>query len=361
MTLFIALAIALAVSALISVLIVVTRRFHGRFTYDSHIGVQKLHRCPTPRVGSLAILGGAIAGGAVLAGQAQADLWYLLAAAVPAMVVGFLEDVTKRVGVKMRLVATFVSGLLFCLLSGYYIHRVDIPGADLLLSVPLFAVLFTTFAVAGIAHAINIIDGVNGLSAGTALVILGGFAMVASQTGDGAMLGVCVVMAGAIGGFFLLNFPAGRLFMGDAGAYLIGLTLAGIAVALPLRNAELSPLIGLLALAYPVVETLISALRRTLRADTSPSQADRLHLHSLFYRSRARQLANYLGEPRLRAPLTSMAMWLLVMLSVWLMVLGAKSSGLILVGLALVAMVYLAIYRRVALLRPRDTRERQTA
>lgn len=333
-------------------ILVSTKRIHGRLTLDNHPGVQKLHSIPTPRVGGIALCVGAVIGWFYLPAQAQL-LWGLIClAALPAFTFGLLEDVTKRVGVKTRLLATILSGLIFCLLTGYQITRVDIPGVDWMLGFWLPSLLFTAFAIGGIANAVNIIDGVNGLASGTSIIILSGFAIVAWQTGDMAVAGVCFVSIAALTGFFLLNFPMGRLFLGDAGAYVIGFVLAVVAVALPQRNPELSPLIGLLALSYPVIETMISVQRRTSRAGANPGQPDRLHLHSLIYRSRARRIAASIGAPQLRNGMTGLLVMALPIISSVLMVMFKGSSGLILASFVAVLVVYVIFYRKVALLPP---------
>jgi UDP-N-acetylmuramyl pentapeptide phosphotransferase/UDP-N-acetylglucosamine-1-phosphate transferase len=345
-----ALVLAFAASLLTAVVLVVTQRLHGRFTLDGVAGVQKLHKAPTPRVGGLALAAGWIAGGLALPPESAA-LWGLIgAAAALAFAAGLAEDLTKRVGVGLRLLATVAAGLLFCLATGLHVARADIPGLDWALGHAPFAVLFTAVAIGGVANAVNIIDGVNGLASGTAIIILSGFAILAREAGDPAMLQLCLVAIAALLGFFLLNFPAGRIFLGDAGAYAAGFVLAVVAVVLPLRNPELSPLVALLALAYPVTETLVSIQRRVAREGTHPGRPDRLHLHSLVYRSRARRLAQRLGHPQLRNALTSVILWSLSLLSVVLMVLARDNSALILLSLALVGMAYILMYRRVALL-----------
>lgn len=343
---------ALIASLFAAIIIVATQRIHGHLTFDSHPGVQKLHILPTPRVGGVALFFGVIIGGLYLPNGTQ-WLWLMICiSAFPAFAFGLIEDLTKHVGVKVRLFATICAGLIFCILTGYHLTKVDAPGVDLLLSFWLPSVLFTAFAIGGIANAINIIDGVNGLAAGTSIIILSGFALVAGQLDDIEILDVCFVAIGALIGFFLLNFPKGRLFLGDAGAYTIGFILAVIAVALPQRNPELSPLIGLLALAYPVMETMISILRRTAREGSHPGQPDRLHLHSLVFRSRAKQLAQALGAPHLRNPLTSLLLMSLPLLSVLLMVLFARNTLMIWASIALVALIYVTADRKVALLGP---------
>lgn len=345
---------ALLSSFLTALAIVATRGLHGHLTLDSHAGVQKLHTVPTPRVGGLALCIGALVGGINLPTDMQ-WLWGMVyLSALPAFLSGLLEDLTKRVGVKARLLATIFAGLIFCLLTGYQITKVDIPGADWLLSFWLPSLLFTAFAIGGIANAVNIIDGVNGLASGTAIIILSAFGIVAWQVEDTAIVGVCLVSIGALLGFFFLNFPRGRLFLGDAGAYAMGFVLAAIAVALPQRNPELSPLIGLLGLSYPVIETAASILRRTTRTGSkSPGQPDRLHLHSLVYRSRAKQLAEKVDMPQLRNPLTGLMLLALPILSSVLMVLSKNSSVAIAASLLAVILVYKICYRKVALMGPR--------
>ena len=337
-------------SFLTALAILATLGIHGAFTLDSLVGVQKLHRLPTPRIGGVALLVGALVGGMRLPFEAQGLWWLICLACLPALGFGLAEDLTKRVGVKARLLATIFAGLLFSAMSGYAITHVDIPGADLILSFWLPSILFTAFAIGGIANAINIIDGVNGLASGTSIIILSGFAIVAAQVGDDALLGICLIAIGALGGFFLLNFPMGRLFLGDAGAYSTGFVLAVIAVALPQRDPELSPLIGLLALSYPVTETLVSINRRMRRVGSRPGQADRLHLHSLVYRSRALRLAQLLGVPHWRNALTGLMLMGFPLLSVFATIVSRNDSVMILVWFLALAVLYVLIYRKVALL-----------
>ena len=352
-------ALAMLASLMTAAILVSTQRLHGHLTHDSQSGVQKLHSAPPRRIGGVAVLTGVTVGALALPPMAQWFAWLVLLAGVPAFAAGLVEDVTKRVGARWRLMATILSGLAFAWYTDYRISDVDIPGANWVLSFWLPSLVFTAFAIGGIANAINIIDGVNGLASGTSIIVLSGFAMIAAMTGDAEILALSLMMIAGLAGFFLLNFPSGRIFLGDAGAYCTGFVLAVVAVALPARNAELSPLIGLLALAYPVIETMISIHRRVVREGTHPGQPDRLHLHSLIYRSRAKRLAEMIGRPQMRNALTSVMLWSLSLLSCALMLPSRENSGLVLLSLTDVAMVYIALYRRVALLGPLVTRRSQ--
>ncbi|MBL4929657.1 MraY family glycosyltransferase [Fuscibacter oryzae] len=332
----------------LGVLVLLTRRWHGRWSEDGVQGVQKLHRSPVPRIGGLGILAGLLAA----APFASADLRLFVLAALPAFAAGLAEDLSKAVSVRLRLAATLVSGAAFCVLTG---HMIDLPGLP-----PLF--MFTAFAMAGIANAMNIIDGVNGLSSGTALIALAVFSAVAGLAGDGQMLVVAVAIFGAVLGFFVLNFPQGRLFLGDGGAYLVGVLLAGLAVAIPARNPDISPFFGLLVLAYPVIETLVTVARRAGRKGGNPGQADRLHLHSLFYRRRAPELVRQIGGgPGLRAVVTTVVMWGLSLTAGALAIAWRQIDLLALAGILPLTLAYLGLYRDIALIAPRKPARHKAA
>ncbi|EEW24574.1 MraY family glycosyltransferase [Rhodobacter ferrooxidans] len=340
------------VSLLACIAIVLTQRHHGHLTTDGQGGVQKLHSRPTPRVGGVGIALAAGTGGLLLAPEAQALWWPICLTVIPAFAAGLIEDVTKRVSARERLIATVLSGLLFVLWTGYSISGVDLPWIDSVLQFGLVATVFTAVAIGGIANAINIIDGVNGLSSGTVMICLGVLGYIAFAQGDMALVACIVLCIAAVAGFFLVNFPFGRLFLGDAGAYSLGFLLAVFAVALPQRNPEVSPLIGLIVLIYPVTETLVSVWRRMVRVGSHPGRPDRLHLHSLVFRSQARVAARRLGLPGLRNAMAAVLVFSMPLLSGFFALLSYRDPLLILAGIAMAVLAYLTFYRRVALLEP---------
>lgn len=340
---------AFSTSLLIAIVIVSTQRFHGHLTLDSHAGVQKMHMAPTPRIGGLALMCGALAGGISVLAEMQ-DLWWMIA--LSAFAFGLIEDLTKRAGAKTRLLATIVLGLIFCLLTSHQITRVDVSGLDGLFALWLPSLLLTAFSIGAISNAINIIDGVNGLASGTAIIIFSGFAVVSWQVGDMEITGVCLVSAGALASFFLMNFPMGKIFLSDPRAYVAGFILAAISVALPARNPELSPLIGLLALSYPVTETMVSIHRRMKLEGTDPGQPERLDLHTLIYRSRALRLVQLLSVPHWRNAIAGLIMIGLSLGSVAVMLIFKGNSFGLAVGVFVFGLPYMVIYRQVAIVWP---------
>ena len=296
--------IALAIAFAACWLIVRSQALHGRFTYDQiDTGPQKFHATPTPRIGGIALalaLGGAIAAlGTVqwISSEASDGLAMLALAAIPAFAGGLGEDLTRRVGVLARLMLTISAGVIASLLVGATLDRVDVPGIDALLQWPIFAIAFTAFAVGGVANAINIIDGYNGLVGGYAVLVLAAFAFVAFKVGDPVVLSASLAMVGALLGFLKWNYPRGRIFLGDGGAYLLGFWLAELSVLLVARNAEVSPWFPLALLAYPIFETLFSIYRRKLLRGHSAGHADALHMHQLIY-MRLTRLAKGLPDAR---------------------------------------------------------------
>ncbi len=308
-TYFTTLIVGFVVTLIISALVVSTKKYHGTLTLDSVSGVQKTHSAPTPRVGGISLIIGFVTVWFFLEGETRTLWGYIGLAGIPALVFGLAEDITGKVGVKWRLIATIVAGLIFSLLSGYAVTSVSMWGIDSLLSVSIFSMAFTAFAIGGVANSINIIDGFHGLASGTMMLILSAFAVISWRTGDLELMGIALAMIAIMAGFFVVNFPFGKLFLGDAGAYFSGFIIAVLAVMLPARNPEISPWISLLILWYPITETMVSIIRRAVREGASPGEPDSLHLHSLLHLTWVNQMAKHLGQNWLNNPLTGAFMW----------------------------------------------------
>lgn len=271
-------------SFLVACLVVWTQSWHGALTSDHSDGIQKMHTLPTGRVGGVpvyfALLLVWLYG---MAHESRHILGIALAAGVPAFLFGLAEDVTKCVGVSVRLMATMVSGLLAWWLSGVSLTRIDVWGLDALMQWTFISVAFTAFAIAGIANAINIIDGMNGLASIASILMLVALAIIAYSVSDMDLFNVALMVAAAVLGFFFVNWPWGRLFLGDGGAYFIGFCIAWVSILLIERNPNVSAFAPLLICVHPITEVLFSVYRRR-RRQAHPGHPDRLHFHSLFKR-----------------------------------------------------------------------------
>ena len=330
---------------LAALLLVLTQRWHGHLSMDSSEGVQKFHTSPTPRVGGVAIATGVVVGYLFAQPDSKALLGPLILAGIPAFAFGLLEDITKRVSVRTRLLATMGCGVLGWAITGYSITSADLPGLDWLLGFTAFSVLFTAFAVGGIANAINIVDGFNGLAAGTVVIILTAFGAMATALGDHELALVCLILAGAGVGFLLINWPLGKIFLGDGGAYFVGFALAWLAVLILQRHAEVSAWAPMVACGYPILEVLFSIVRRR-RRNLSPGDPDRLHLHSLVKRRVARALLPN-ASSLARNSLTGAIMWFAALVPAAIAVTWSTDSSMLVLGFAACAFLYTAVYARL--------------
>ncbi len=291
-------------SAFTGYLIVRYEALHANWSFDPvKTGPQKIHAIPTPRIGGLGVMAGLFVSGAALLatdqGAPSEQFGFLLFASLPAFLGGITEDVTKNVSVLARLALTMLAAACGAWLLDAVLPRLDVLGLDTLLKRTPFAIAFTIFAVCGVANAINIIDGYNGLAGGYSVIVLAAFAYVSVQVGDGFLLISALAMIGALLGFLVWNYPKGRIFLGDGGAYLLGFWLAELSVLLVVRHSEVSPWFPLLLLVYPIFETLFSIYRKIVLRGHSPGQPDGLHFHMLIFRRLVRSPAGSLDRSEL--------------------------------------------------------------
>jgi UDP-N-acetylmuramyl pentapeptide phosphotransferase/UDP-N-acetylglucosamine-1-phosphate transferase len=344
--------VAGVVSFVVAVVLVLTQRWHGHFSMDGLVGIQKSHSRPTPRIGGIAIFVGVVAAFIVAQAERAGILSTLLLAGLPAFGFGLAEDVTKRVGVMARLLATMASGVLGWMLTGVSLTDVDVPVLDGVLGYTVISVAFTAFAVGGVANAVNIIDGFNGLASGFVIIALIGLASVAATAGDVNLAFACLVIAMATLGFWLVNWPWGHLFLGDGGSYFGGFALAWASVLLIERNTGISAFVPLLICIHPVTEVLFSIYRRRM-TKVNPGHPDRLHLHTLMMRRVVKPILGriYPDEPkmvsRLRNSITGLVLAVGTVPAVVVALLVVHSTLLSALSCLVFALGYVAIYARL--------------
>jgi UDP-N-acetylmuramyl pentapeptide phosphotransferase/UDP-N-acetylglucosamine-1-phosphate transferase len=349
----IALLVALLVSGALTLLVVRFASRRQRFADHDFSGPQKFHAVAVPRVGGIGIVAGLLAATALVSLQFEGGGGLvglmLLACAIPAFAFGLVEDVTKSVSAGWRLLATAASAALAFWLLDAQLRQTAIPGLDWVVSFGFGALLVTVVAVAGIANSINIIDGFNGLASMCVVIMLAGLAYVAFQVGDPLIATLALAGIGAVLGFFIWNFPAGLVFLGDGGAYFLGFFVAELSILLLVRNPTVSPIFPLLVCIYPVFETLFSIYRRRFLRAVPPSMPDGIHLHSLIYRRVLRWAVGPRSAKALtkRNSMTSPYLWLLCMLSVVPAVLFWNSTLMLSISLALFGVSYVVLYWRI--------------
>jgi UDP-N-acetylmuramyl pentapeptide phosphotransferase/UDP-N-acetylglucosamine-1-phosphate transferase len=176
---------------------------------DSHTGVQRFHDHWAPRLGGVAIYVSLSLWILLVVDEIQPDFaraltWVLCL--TPAFAIGLVEDLTQKVGSWTRLMTTMGSAALAWWLLSAQVVRLGLPALDAwLAATPVASLLVTMLFVGGAAHALNIIDGYNGLASSYAIAVLMAILVVAGQVQD---IKLVYVAAGAIAatlGFFVLN------------------------------------------------------------------------------------------------------------------------------------------------------------
>lgn len=340
------------VSALLTLLIIKHGKLHGAALDHDLSSVQKVHTEAVPRIGGAGIFLAVVLSGLLAMLRTphigEGILLLLLCSSV-AFLGGFVEDITKNVSAARRLLLTMAAAALGYILLDARIERLDWIFSTWSLTYIWIALPLTVLAVAGIANAINIIDGFNGLATVVAICMLLSLGYVAWQVSDTFVLVAALIVAGAAAGFLIWNYPAGLIFLGDGGAYFLGFMLGELAVLLVMRNNQVSTWYAALLLIYPVFETLFSAYRRLFLRGRSPGTPDGIHLHSLIFR---RVVVWAVGRRDARALLvrnamTSPYLWLLSLMAVIPATLFWRRTWVLMSFCLLFVVSYVWLYARI--------------
>jgi UDP-N-acetylmuramyl pentapeptide phosphotransferase/UDP-N-acetylglucosamine-1-phosphate transferase len=275
------------ISLSLSMCIHILSNFHGRYSYDLLTGVQKIHKTNTPRIGGVAIFISLFFSIFLLRLKGYKfsySGWQFIFFGMFFFIIGLIEDLTNRLTAKFRFILTFSIGALYAYTSNIFIATIGINFIDIMLyNNNYLAVFFTAFCICGLINAINIIDGLNGLASLTTIICLSALAYISNAVGDLELLLLNILLIVSVIGFFIFNWPFGKIFMGDGGAYFCGFSLAWISILLVTRNNSVSSFSCFLICIYPVTEVLFTIYRRLIKSNNL-SQPDALHLHTLFYK-----------------------------------------------------------------------------
>jgi len=249
-------------------------------------GRRKTHAEPTPRLGGLAVVG---ASAAVWAG---ASWWFgvslprelslgLIAGGLPILAVSVLDDMR---GVRAsRKLLVHIAGALIAVASGVALGGV-VHLFDVEIQLGIWAIPLSVVWLVGVTNAFNVIDGLDGLAAGLALIASLCMAVVFALVGQPIMAGAALVLAGALAGFLPFNVHPARLFLGDSGATAIGFCLGAFALkGGSTLSSGFAALVPVLIMGLPIADTLITVARRTVgrleRRQGGVFVADRNHIH----------------------------------------------------------------------------------
>ncbi|MGI8809026.1 MAG: MraY family glycosyltransferase [Acidimicrobiales bacterium] len=261
---------------------------------------RRIHESPTPTLGGIAMLVALL----VALGVARflpgfgpmfesSELFGVAIAAIVILAVGMLDDlreVSAPAKVAGQVFAASILGL-----AGVVMFYFRVPFSDFYVLSPDLGFLVTVLWVVGMANAVNLIDGLDGLAAGVIAIAAGAFFVYSYRLSDVGLLApdnmaplVVAITCGLCVGFLPHNFHPAKVFMGDSGSLLLGLLMAATTISVGGRTGDqfsgqtyffFAPLvIPFVILGVPFLDTALAIVRRARRR-SSLSQADKEHLH----------------------------------------------------------------------------------
>jgi UDP-GlcNAc:undecaprenyl-phosphate GlcNAc-1-phosphate transferase len=234
---------------------------------------RKIHTHPVPRLGGIVIYSSfflsfglihlidpSLRGFESLVSDRSAMLTVGLALVLG---LGIFDDLRPRTPTQ-KLVVQLIAGTL-AYLAGFKISAVIPPAGSGILNLELLNYPLTLLWIVGITNAFNLIDGLDGLAAGVGVITCFTIFGVSLATSNIPTALTVLILAGALIGFLKYNFNPARIFLGDSGSLFLGFALAVLSMESSTKGSTvLAILVPILSLGMPIIETLLSVLRRLL-------------------------------------------------------------------------------------------------
>lgn len=237
---------------------------------------RKLHTQPVPRLGGLAVYLAFLAGLFVF-GVNGREVWGLLAGTSLIVLLGVLDDIYD-LPAKAKLAGQIVAAVAV-IPFGLQVEFVTNPLNGGLVYLGWWGIPVTIFWLVAVTNALNLIDGLDGLATGTAVIAALTLATVAWTEGQTGAAALALLLGAAALGFLRYNFHPAKIFLGDSGSMLLGFVLAAIAVVGLTKSATaVSLIIPILILGIPLFDTTLAILRRCYKRQPI-FNPDREHLH----------------------------------------------------------------------------------
>ena len=208
---------------------------------------------------------------------------------LPAFIIGFIDDLKVNIKPYIRLLSLLPVPIFYYFYFDLRVVSLDLAPLDNFLEFKIMALLFLCFAILGMINAFNLIDGINGQLGSYLISILLALNIVEYATGENVFIissefrQLTNLLLGSLLGFFVLNFPFGKIFMGDAGAYFLGAMVCWGLIYVHLENQN-SPWAVMCVLAYPFTDLAFSVLRRKFITGGDAMKPDAEHLHHVIYK-----------------------------------------------------------------------------
>src|SRR3990167_10398629 len=246
-------------------------------------GGRKKHKQHVPLVGGLGIFGSISILFLPFAFTNKTYFWYWMASFI--LVCVCILDDKKTLSSKVRLLVQFGASLLVITIGDMRLSSLGNLWGHTPVLLGLLSIPFTSFSVIGITNAVNMMDGVDGLTAAVSTVEFLVLFLLAVHIGANQEALLILAFLGATSSFLLFNFPSQftekrKLFLGDSGSMLLGFTLSCMCIMLTKMPNSYPPILMVWIMALPIMDTLYLILNRKARG-VSAFQADRRHIHHI--------------------------------------------------------------------------------
>lgn len=238
---------------------------------------RRVNEKTTARFGGPAIFLGFVAAMAAASPRVP-GAWFIVAGASIIFVTGMIDDI-RGLGAFTKLAAQ-IAAAVFMYFTGTRLSFITNPFGDYFYIAGWLSFIFTILWIVGITNTLNLIDGLDGLSAGITLISCVTFFLVALTKGQGDSALISVALVGACAGFLRWNFYPAKTFMGDSGALFLGFVVSVIALNGSFKSTTVvAYLLPVLALGVPIFDTSFAILRRLRNHQPVMSAPDKGHVH----------------------------------------------------------------------------------
>ena len=249
-----------------------------------HIGAldypnkRRLNKVPMPTIGGIAVFLSFVIGYMIF-GRPTIEMSSIFIASFIVLLTGFIDDI-KPISAKYQLLGQLSAVLIIIFYGHITIDLLTLPGINMTLSSP-WNYLVTIVFMLGIINAIDLSDGMDGLSSGICIIYFITILIIGSIIGTLGNIDttMAILMIGSLLGFLIYNFPPAKIYVGDSGSNFMGLMVATTALYGFKLATFTSLIIPLAILGTPIIDVIFSIIRRSLKKENPFTTPDKEHLH----------------------------------------------------------------------------------
>ena len=248
---------------------------------SNYFAEQKIHEGEIPRVGGLLFLSSFFVTFIFIEISYLKLILPLLIGSLIIFLFSFYEDLKQSLSPYFRLIILFIGSFVFVFFSK--LPNINISILQLIKDYEILKILLFILSLMLLMNGFNFIDGLNGLSSFNFISIMSSILYIGHSYNDNFIVKLSTFIIIFAIFIFLLNFPYGKIFLGDSGSYIYALFSGALIIYLFERHSQLPTLLAMVILSYPITEMLFSIFRK-IYVKYSPLRPDVNHLHHLVFK-----------------------------------------------------------------------------